>query len=292
MTYDLGDDVPLRHKVYDDGTLTAATVTLTVTAPNGTTSTPAVTTPSTGIYQATAPTTQTGLWTYVWSVSGTVPHDLVPGSFAVANPAPLAYATLDELKERLKVTAVQVGVDGLTDDGTLQDKLVTASRDIDTDCGRPHGFWLDPAPVQRIFNVARRVVPTRDGYKLLIDDIGDLFGLIVELGCGFEWTPLVDYETGPDNALLDGRAIEWLLRPYQPWTASPRQRVRITARWGWPAIPNQIKEACLIRAHRLCRRPDSPEGIAGSSAFGPIRVSRWDPDYTKLISDFVKPAIA
>lgn len=193
------------------------------------------------------------------------------------------YATLADLKERM----------GLADDASrdteLQGKLTTASRDIDDDCGRR--FWLDPTPVQRTFNPQYRIVPSWDGQKLLVDDIGDAAGLVVEIGSGSNWLTVTDYDLGPDNALTDGRAVEWLLRPYLPWVTWPRQRIRITARWGWPEVPDQIQEACLIRAQRLARRKDSPEGVAGNSDFGVVRVSRWDPDYDALIGRFVKPGI-
>jgi hypothetical protein len=194
------------------------------------------------------------------------------------------YSTLAKLKARMKITDT-------ADDVELQGKLTTASRDVDLDCGRPHGFWLDPAAVQRTFNPQYRIVPSWDGEKLLIDDIGDITGLVVEVGAGTNWVPVTDYDTGPDNALADGHAIEWLLRPYLPWVTWPRQRIRITAKWGWPAVPAQIEEATLMAAQRLFRRKDSPEGVLGNSDFGVVRVGRWDPDYDKLIRKFVKPGI-
>lgn len=192
------------------------------------------------------------------------------------------YSTLVKLKDRMKITDT-------ADDVELQGKLTTAARDIDADTGRR--FWLDAAPVARTVNPRGRVVCDDDGEKLLIDDIGDMTGLIIEVGSGTSWTAVTDYETGPDNALVDGKAIEWLLRPYGVWATSPRQRIRITALWGWPTVPEQIEEASLLRAQRLFRRKDSPEGVAGAGDMGVVRVSRWDPDYEKLIGPFVRPGI-
>lgn len=283
-TRDVGDAVNLRHEIRDpDGVLTDATVTLTVTKPSGATSTPSVSRTSTGVYDATFTIDAKGPWSWRWDVTGAI-TDVAYGELSAQDPAPPAYATLTDLKGRLGIDPSDT-----SEDATLQGKLATASRDIDKDCGRR--FWLDPVAVQRVFNPQYRIVPTWDGEKLLIDDIGDATGLTAEIGSGDYWVPVVDYDTGPDNALVDGQAIEWLLRPYLPWVTWPRQRIRITARWGWPAVPDQIKEATLLRAHRLARRQDSPEGVAGSTEFGVIRVSRWDPDYDALIGPFVRPGI-
>lgn len=196
------------------------------------------------------------------------------------------YATLAELKDRMDISDTVRDVE-------LQGKLTTASRGIEKDCGGRR-FWLDPVAVQRTFNTSGRIVPTCDGHKLLVDDIGATAGLVVEVGSGSSWTAVTGFEAGSpssDNPLLDGRAIEWLLRPQLPWTTWPGQRVRITAQFGWPAVPDEIHEACLLRAQRLTRRKHSAEGIAANSDFGPIRVSRWDPDYDSLILDFKKPGL-
>jgi hypothetical protein len=131
----------------------------------------------------------------------------------------------------------------------------------------------------------------RDGWKLLVDDIGTLDGLVVEIGdpVSDTWTAITDYQAGPSDALAKRRPIEWLLRPYVPWTCWAGQRVRITSRWGWPAIHIKINQATLLRAHRLARRKDSPEGVAGFNDMGVVRLGRYDPDYDKLIKPFLAP---
>jgi hypothetical protein len=195
------------------------------------------------------------------------------------------YATLAELKDRMDITNTDRDVE-------LQGKLTTAARGIEKDCGGRR-FWLDPVPVARTFSPAGRVVPTCDGQKLLVDDIG-VDVLVVEVGSGSSWTAVTDFETGSSssaNPLLDGKAIEWLLRPQLPWATGYGQRVRITTRWGWPGVPDEIHEANLLRAQRLARRKHSAEGVAANSDFGPIRVSRWDPDYDSLLFDFKRPGL-
>lgn len=197
------------------------------------------------------------------------------------------YAQLADLKARLQITTT-------TNDAELQGKLTTASRDIDQDCNRR--FYLDTNATQRIYNPLNRQYPTPQGMKLIIDDIGDVTGLTVEVGtvAGGVFTSagtITQYETGPDNAIVQGTPVTWLMRTYIPWVFYPLQRIRVTAKFGWPSIPPQIVEACLLRAARLYRRRDSPDGIAGANDFGAIRVGRFDPDYDALIEPFVIPGI-
>lgn len=286
---DVGDRINIRHEVRDaSGTLTNATVAVAVTKPDGTTVTPAptVTNTSTGIYDAAFTVDATGKWTWVWSVSGAI-VDKAYGEVDVADPGPSTYATLPQLRERV------LG-DGSTQsdrDPRLQSALNAAARDVDSDTGRrPGGFQLDSAVSQRIYRVSGRVLPTCDGWKLLVDEIGSSTGLVVETGDGTTWTAVTDYQTDPENALADRRPITGLIRTLGTWGWD---RVRVTARWGWPRIPDQVAEATLIRAHRLYRRPGSPEGVAGgSNEFGGIRLARTDPDYERLISKLLLPGVA
>lgn len=188
------------------------------------------------------------------------------------------YGDLDELKAKLGIEA-----DDDSRDGLLSKALGAASRSIDRACGRR--FWLDAQPVQRTYNPRGRAVRQEDGELLLIDDIGSLTGLTVEAGRGGAFTPVTGYETSPDNALMDGKPVQGLLRLGGLWDLSTA-RVRVTARFGWPAIPDDITEACLIQAARLFKRKDSPEGVMGSAEWGVVRLSRRDPDVWNLIEPY------
>lgn len=182
-----------------------------------------------------------------------------------------SYAPLDELKRMRRITDT-------ADDALLTRVLSVASRRIDARTNRR--FWLDPTPVERVFGTAGRLTP--DG-RLLVDDIGAVDGLVVETGTGATWSAFTDYELGPANALVDG----W---PYTDLTGFwSGARVRITAQWGWPAVPEDISMATLLLASRLYLRKDSPEGVLASAEFGSIRVSRWDPDVDALVAPYVQP---
>ncbi|MFI5755625.1 phage gp6-like head-tail connector protein [Streptomyces sp. NPDC051569] len=186
------------------------------------------------------------------------------------------YAQLDALKARLDIE-----VDDTTRDELLGNALAAASRGIDTATGRR--FWIDPDPVARTFALAGRTVRDERGDRVLLDDIGDE-PLLVESGSTGAWTALTDYESSPDNALLRGRPITALSGAW--WGAG---RIRVTARWGWPQVPDEIREAALIQAARLYRRKDSPEGVTGSAEWGVVRLSRRDPDVWALIEHFCLP---
>lgn len=193
------------------------------------------------------------------------------------------YASLDTIKQSMNVHD-----DDETRDGLLTRALAAASRSIDRTCGRR--FWLDPEPVQRRFNPHGRVVCEDEGEVLLVDDIGSATGLIVETGSGSNWTAMTNYEPGPDNALLDGRPITSLLRPGGIWHLQAiGARVRITARFGWPRVPEEVEQATLIQATRLFKRKDSPEGVTGSAEWGVVRLSRRDPDVYGLIENLILP---
>lgn len=191
------------------------------------------------------------------------------------------YGGIELLKSRLGIEASDT-----TRDGQLLSALGAASRGIEQATGRR--FWLDEAPVARVYNPRRRLVREDDGELLLTDDIGSTDGMVVEVGNGATYTPVTDYETWPENALADGKPVTGLLRPFGIWGVTGT-RIRITTRFGWPAEPDPITEASLIQAARLFRRKDSPEGVTGSSEWGVVRLSRRDPDVWNLIEPYILP---
>lgn len=187
------------------------------------------------------------------------------------------YATLAELKTHLRVT-------NNADDTELQSKLTAASRRVDKDTGRPHGYGLDNSTSQRIYT------PQHESL-LLVDDIATATALVVEVGRNTSWTTIDSnsYNLLPENAVTDGRAIEVIELVYGSWPINtPMQQVRVTATWGWPSVPDDIKAATLLVAARLFRRKDSPEGTRGSTELGQLYVSRYDPDYDWLIGAYIR----
>jgi hypothetical protein len=190
------------------------------------------------------------------------------------------YADLGTLKRQLRLDDADD-----SQDASLQQALTAASRSIDRATGRR--FWLDGTAVQRTYRPEGRTVTQTDGTALLVDDIGSVSGLLIETGTATAWSALTDWEALPDNALAVGRPITGLLRS-GGWGAGT-SRVRVTAKFGWPAVPDEIVQATLIQANRLFKRKDSPEGVTGSAEWGVVRLSRRDPDVWNLIEPYVLP---
>lgn len=278
-TRDVGDRVDLRHLVYDASeTLTNATVVLTVTDPAGTTSTPSVTNSSTGTYDASFSLDSAGTWFWVWAVSGAV-VDVETGSVLAADPGPLTYASLADLKSYL-------GITDTTQDSQLLDSLVTASRGIEHICGRR--FYPDQAATARVFK-------PRDAFVADVDDFWTSTGLIVKVDTGDDATfattlTAADYELQPFNGINDGEP-GW---PYfrivyvtSRWPCNNQRdaTVQVTAKWGWAAIPGPVKQACVYLAEETFKLKGSPFGVAASDQFGPIRM-RDNPKVLSMLAPY------
>ena len=191
------------------------------------------------------------------------------------------YSTLTLLKSSLKITDTDR-------DALLNQALTAASRGIDNFTGRR--FWLDATATARVINPRGKVVYDTEGGHLLVDDIGSAAGLVVEVGRGSSWTVITsEVEAEPTDALDQGEPVTSLLRLYSRWQFATGQRVRVTAKWGWPAIPDVVAQAALIQAGRLFKRKDSPEGILGNAEWGIVRLARIDPDVQALVQDLVLP---
>lgn len=282
-TYDLGDGVPLEHEVRDaDRVLTSATVALTLTRPDGTSfSSPTITNPSTGIYRAVPVPDAAGTWSGAWTTSGAV-TSVAPFAFVVGDPGPALYADLLTVKAGLGKTTAD------DRDDLIEQAIAAASRMIDSRTGRR--FYADRVATARTFPVIGRTGYMAGEQVAYVDDIASLTDLAVATGTTGSWTAVAAWEAGPDNAAAYGRpwtqirgAFGWL-----PATG----RVQVTARWGWPAVPDEITQAATLLAARLYRRKDSPQGVLGSADWGVIRVSRFDPDVEALIAPYAAPLVA
>lgn len=289
-TRDVGDRVNIGYQARDpDGTLVAASVAVTVTDPSGVTTTPSVSNPTTGVYESAFTLNAADLWTWEWTVSGAVVDKAFGAVYAVTR-APSTYATLADLRKRVLAGAAGAAQTGDRDD-ELQARLNAAARGFDDDTGRrPGGFDLDTSAVARYFPVGRCVVFDRGSgrYNLMVDEIGSLASAVVEVGGDTTWTAVTDYRTEPRNALADREPVTALSRS-GGWGSD---EVRVTARWGWPLVPDDVAEAVLIAAHRLYGRKDSPDGTKGAGEFGAVRIARSDPDYDKIVARYALPGIA
>lgn len=201
-------------------------------------------------------------------------------------PVVNGYCTEAELRAWMGDTGTILSSD------VLIKSINAASRAIDEFCGNGRKFWLDPSPITRMFKV-------RESNIVWVYDIGNLSGLTVEtddVGDGSfttTWTS-DDYELSPDVD-DDVRAHCWY-RIHSFGRSFPvnsyRRTLRVTAQWGWTAVPDQIHQACLMKANILALRKDSPYGVAGFSEYGVVRLNRSeDPEITRLIAPFVRSSV-
>jgi hypothetical protein len=194
------------------------------------------------------------------------------------------YVTLNELKSYLKI-------DDSTEDALLEQIVESASRSIDRIANRR--FYLDANASARQYRATGAVVA-------LIDDIGTTSGLIVQIdqaGDGTFATTLTlnsDYLVEPFNALAQNRPITriTMISGFFPEPFNYRPGIQVTARWGFPTVPDDIVEATLILSADLYKRKDSIGGVLGLSELGAIRMSPLGRDIAAITKPYQKITIA
>ena len=187
------------------------------------------------------------------------------------------YCTLDQLKAVLRVNDT-------VDDLLFETRIGEASRVIDDYCNRR--FYADSTASARVF-------VAHESTTVMVDDIATTAGLIVKTdsaGDGTYATTLTaaDYQVEPLNAVSRGVPIMVLRATasgYFPITMAPAG-VQVTAKWGWPAIPEPVQSACIILAGRLVKRGDSLLGVAGFGDLGAITVRSIDPDVQRMLAPY------
>lgn len=186
------------------------------------------------------------------------------------------YATVDELKSRLSID----GSNAIYDEELLE-ALRTSSQEIERFCNRQFNKVEAGAPTLRLFKS-----PKSSAYAT-VDDFHTVTGLVIETddngdGNFTTWTT-DDYELEPFSGTVHGQMgwpywrINALGSKYFPcsaaWAAGRRRaRLRVTAEWGWSAVPAPVKQACLLLAAKNFQLKDAPLGVAGMSDFGVVRV--------------------
>ena len=195
------------------------------------------------------------------------------------------YVALSELKSAL-------GISGSGDDTFLNLAIDSAEQSIDDLCGRK--FTVDGSASARTY----RAQP----YLCVTDDISTLTGLTVKTDTSADGTfdttwASTDYQAEPLNNLLKttARSVN-NLRAVGSYTfpvyGDGLASVEVTAKWGWPAVPDSIKQATLMLSSRLYGRKASPMGVIGVGDFGPVRISRSDPDIAHLLMDYRRAGVA
>jgi hypothetical protein len=182
----------------------------------------------------------------------------------------MSYVSLAELKDYLKIT-------NTGSDVVLQDILDASAVWIDNMCGAPdRQFTADLVATARTVPTYGRVLTKGTRYVLLVPDIASPDGLLVD---GVAFTATLPSATRPITELAASGG----------W---PDDELVVTAKWGWPAVPDPVVQAQKLLASRLWKRKDSPEGVLGNDQWGVIRVSRVDPDVMALLDPYVLAGFA
>jgi hypothetical protein len=201
------------------------------------------------------------------------------------------YATLTQIKAYMSIS-------DNTDNDLLEDLVESASRSIDRIANRR--FYLDATASARLYRAYSDIF-------VYVDDIGTTSSLVVQTDSNGNGTYAKTLTLNQDY-ILDPLTSPSLGRPYtqltmvsntETWPIFPgltqnglRPGVQVTARWGWPSVPDDINMACLILTADLYKRKDAPGGILGLGDLGVVRMSPLGRDVTAMVRAYKKEVVA
>lgn len=191
-------------------------------------------------------------------------------------PITNGYCTLTEVKAVLRLT-------DNTDDTLLEKAVEGASRRIDGYCGR---FFYQTTKTIKLFPV--------DEFSVGIPDLATANGLVLKTDTAGDGTfattwSASDYYLEPTDVALQGRPYTRITAQgaksfpflYQP----PRPTIELTGTFGFPSIPNDVREACLLLSIRGFGRYNAALGVVGFGDMA-IQVRAVDPDVRDLLSPY------
>jgi hypothetical protein len=238
-------------------------VTLTITSPTGVTTTPTPSHTGTGAYSADVACGEAGTWQYEYVGTGTA-SDAVAGTWEVQETQlGRLYATLEALKSRLDITNTD-------DDLELYGACFGASRWLEQHTERH--FWRTASTEVRTFEPS-------DGYCLKLPEFNDLVSVTTFKTDGGDGTfpttwAAADYQLLPLNPTAAPerkpytriRALARTL-PIQGGIGVRADSIQITGVFGWPAVPQAVKQAAALLAAEPYTPEVAPLGVAGEGEF-------------------------
>lgn len=173
-----------------------------------------------------------------------------------------AYVSVQEIKNHTEIPDT-------AEDTELDAVRSAVSRLVERWCGRT-------------FNGAgsatARVFEPLDYDLVIVDDFSTNTGLVVEHDSLLDDTyataiTSANYTLSPRNNVVDGQTghpyrIIKTTNGYTFTVSEGRPTVRITARWGWTAVPADVKQACLLECARVFRRKYTPDGLLAETSAG------------------------
>lgn len=189
------------------------------------------------------------------------------------------YATAQELNDYVRIP-------DLDDVDALALAVSAASRAVDRYTHRQFGQVAAVELRQYSATWNRR----RGRWTVELDDLQDVTGLTVTVTA-----VTVTFTLEPINAVDIGRPYERLV--IDDASASKLKgldgEVAATAKWGWTAVPDEVKQATLLQGSRFAARRQAPFGIAGSPDSGSEMrlLAKVDPDVGVALCDFVRDRV-
>lgn len=171
-----------------------------------------------------------------------------------------SYASVPQLELRL----------GKTDDGSFTDKLATASRHVERFCARQ--FNNTTTATARLYRPV-------DVELVVVDDLHTITDLEIAVDHDDDGTfetiwSASDYQLEPPGGVVDGEPgwPYWVLRAIgdRRWPCMRRVPVRVTAQWGWAAVPPAVVETTLAVAEASV---STDSAGAGSVSIGRLSVT-------------------
>ncbi|MDG4796211.1 hypothetical protein [Micromonospora sp. WMMD1082] len=262
-----------------DGTPTdPTTVTLVVTDPTGAATTYEVgdlTKTGTGAYRKDVPCTAPGVWTYVWVGTGTA-SDVTAGTWTVQSTGlHRLYCTPEELKSR-------VSINDTMSDLEILGSVTAVSRWIEDHCERT--FYRQ---------TATRTYDATGPLRVAVHDLVEVTALATDDGSGSyatTWAPsdfqllrsamVLRPEESPYTAI---KAVAG--RSFPSCTSGREQRIQVAGVFGWPMVPEPVRQAAAIWATDLLKLGTMAFGIAGYGEYGAVR-ARPNPIVEALLSAY------
>lgn len=191
------------------------------------------------------------------------------------------FITLQELRHYMNIVPTDF-------DAELSSAIASSTGEIIRHCHRD--FNDAEAASLRTYKSFRN--PERDeafDYPsvLITDDFSTVAGLIVADGeTSYDASALV---LEPENGIVQGMIgfPFWRIKGSFP----VNKRIQVTARWGWTAVPNPVRQAAFIIAADSFQLKDQRLGIAGSDAFGSVVTLRENTLAKKKLKEFRRDSV-
>ena len=193
----------------------------------------------------------------------------------------------DDVKE-----ALGIPIPDTVDDTRIDLACLASTQMIQRYCQRQ--FTADDTASARVF------VPEHAKLSFT-EDFYTTSGLIIQTDPGLDstwsqtWTAS-DYQLEPLNQEEYGepwpyhtiRAIEGLYFPRY----YGRVTVKVTAKWGWSAVPSSVKQAAILQAITIFKSSDAPFGATPFAETGILRLrSALHPTAAALVQNYRKDPV-